>query len=417
MASRQVGTVVNATSRPLVGLCVVDFTHILAGPFCTQLLADAGARVIKVEPPGGEWARRRGPKRTGQDGRELSSYYAAVNRGKLSITLDLKSVAGLEVARRLVAMSDVVIENFSPGTLARLGLDFTELRKRDPRLITTSISLFGGLQTAGDLASRGGLAVVAEAESSIMSMHRDSTGRPITVRYGLGDMVSGMAAYGAIASALYERTSTGLGQHIEIAMVKALVAINSISITGEQIMSEENGEAHEQRTAGMGLFEAADGFVTIGVNSDSLFARLATAMGRPDMLDNPEYATYKQRDTRVDEVNEIISRWTSSMTVDEIIEILSPTGVPCGRVNTPRDILDGDLSMRLNLLVDVDDGLGGTIRSPSNPLGFGDSNALSIPQAGQDTEQLIQQAYPEEPSAYERLQAEGAFGGVPEPTK
>ena len=400
----------SATSRPLLGVRVVDFTHILAGPFCTQLLSDAGARVIKVEPPGGEWARRRGPKRSGRDGRELSSYYAAVNRGKLSITLDLKSAAGLEVALRMIARSDVVIENFSPGTLSRLGLDFAELRVSDPRLITTSISLFGGFHTAGDLASRGGLAVVAEAESSIMSMHRDSNGRPITVRYGLGDMVSGLAAYGAIASALYQRTDTGVGQHIEIAMVNALLAINAISITGEQIMAEGLGEAHEQRTAGMGLFQAADGFVTIGVNSDSLFARFAEAMGRPELLDDPAYAEYKQRDTRVDEVNEIISRWTSSLTVNEIIEILSPTGVPCGRVNTPQDILDGDLSKRLHLLVDVKDGLGGTIKSPSNPLGFGAGSSSAIPQAGQDTQLLVSEVFPDDPNAYERLREEGAFG-------
>lgn len=397
-------------SLPLSGIKVLDFTHILAGPFCTQLLADAGARVVKVEPPGGEWARRRGPKRIGSDGRELSSYYAAVNRGKRSVVLDLKNAAGLTIARRLAAESDVVIENFSPGTLGRLGLDFTDLRTADPKLITVSINLFGADESAGELASRGGLAVVAEAESSIMSMHRDSEGRPITVRYGLGDMVSGLAAFGATSAALYARALTGMGQHIEIPMVRSLLAVNAISITGEQIVSEGQVEAHEQRTAGMGLFEAKDGYVTIGVNSDSLFARLVKAMGRSDLLTDPEFANYRQRDAHVDEFNAIVSNWTSRLTVDEIITALSPTGVPCGRVNTPGDVLAAGWVSDLNLLVSVDDGIGGTIRSPTNPFGFGPSHG-PIPQAGQHTREIVKQLFPEDADAYEQLSALGAFGG------
>lgn len=394
---------------PLDGITVLDFTHILAGPFCTQLLADAGAHVVKIEPPGGEWARKRGPKRVAADGREISSYYAAVNRGKRSVVLDLKNAAGLEVARRLASTSDVVIENFSPGTLSRLGLDFAELRRHHPELITVSINLFGADASAGELTSRGGLAVVAEAESSIMSMHRDSEGRPITVRYGLGDMVSGLAAFGAISSALYARTFSGQGQHLEIPMVRSLLAINAISITGEQIVSEGAVEIHEQRTAGMGLFEAKDGFVTIGVNSDSLFARLVGAMGRNDLLNDPTFATYQERDAHVDEFNSIVSTWTSTLTVDQIIDILTPTGVPCGHVNTPGDILTADWVRSLGLLENIDDGTGATIRSPSNPFGFGGPYG-AIPQFGEHTNEVVREAFPEDPRAYERLAALGAFG-------
>ncbi len=398
-----------SASLPLAGINVLDFTHILAGPFCTQLLADAGARVVKVEPPGGEWARRRGPKRVGSDGRELSSYYAAVNRGKLGIVVDLKNEAGLSVAARLAAAADVVVENFSPGTLSRLGLDFAQLRSQNPTLITVSINLFGADDSAGDLTARGGLAVVAEAESSIMSMHRDSEGRPITVRYGLGDMVSGLAAFGAISSALYARELTGLGRHLEISMVRSLLSINAISVTGEQIVSEGGVEQHEQRTAGMGLFEAQDGFVTIGINSDSLFARLVEAMGRPDLLSDPTFASYRERDTHVDEFNAIVSNWTSALTVDQIIATLTPTGVPCGRVNTPADILTADWVRRLDLLAAIDDGIGGAIRSPTNPLGFGDSYG-PLCQPGQHTKVIVEEAFREEPGAYERLASLGAFG-------
>src|ERR1700761_6587415 len=147
---------------PLDGVRVVDFTHILAGPFCTQFMADAGATVVKVEPPGGEYARIRGPRRVGPDGTELSSYNAAINRGKRSIALDLKNPRGLEIALRLTDSADVIVENFAPGALARRGLNLRELRARNPKLITASISLYGGLESAGSLATRGGLAIVAE---------------------------------------------------------------------------------------------------------------------------------------------------------------------------------------------------------------------------------------------------------------
>ena len=254
------------TSGPLAGIRVIDFTHTLAGPFCTQLLADAGATVTKVEPPGGEWARRRGPKRAGADGRQISSYFAAVNRGKRDITLDLKTSSGQGFARALVAEADVLVENFSPGTMERLGLGLGELRERNERLITASISLFGGRETAGDLAERGGLAIVGEAESSLMSQHRDREGRPITTPYGLGDMASGLAAYGAIASALVERGRTGTGQHLDISMVRVLLSFNAISITGEQISPAGDLESPGSSPAGMGIFPASDGYVALGVN-------------------------------------------------------------------------------------------------------------------------------------------------------
>ena len=277
------------SNGPLSGIRVVDFTHILAGPFCTQLLADAGASVIKIEPPGGEWSRQRGPQRIGSNGEVVSSYFAGVNRGKRGITLDLKNPAGLELARSLISTADVIVENFSPGTMEKLGLGLSALREEHPRLVTASISLFGGLEAAGPLAERGGLAIVAEAESSLMSQHRSKDGRPITTPYGLGDMASGLAAYSAIVTALYERESTGIGRHVDIAMIRVLLSFNAISITAEQITSQGRTGSKPRATAAMGIFEASNGYVTIGVNSDSLFQRLAVAMGKPELADDPRY--------------------------------------------------------------------------------------------------------------------------------
>jgi crotonobetainyl-CoA:carnitine CoA-transferase CaiB-like acyl-CoA transferase len=396
------------SSGPLNGIRVVDFTHILAGPFCTQLLADAGASVIKIEPPGGEWSRQRGPQRVGSNGEVVSSYFAGVNRGKRGITLDLKNAAGLELARTLIATADVVVENFSPGTMEKLGLGLNALREEHPRLITASISLFGGFETAGPLAGRGGLAIVAEAESSLMSQHRSKDGRPISTPYGLGDMASGLAAYSAIVTALFERESTSTGRHIDIAMIRVLLSLNAISITADQITSDGGVGSKPRATAAMGIFEASNGYVTIGVNSDSLFQRLATAMGRPELADDPRYAGHASRDERVDEVNEIVTDWTRSHTIEEVIDAISPTGVPCGRVNTPADILRNETSSQLGLFEDLDDGIGTHIRTPANPFGFNYAKP-TLPTLGDSNEWVTEDVLGSS-EEFERLANLGAFG-------
>ncbi|MCU1658496.1 MAG: CoA transferase, partial [Pseudonocardiales bacterium] len=301
------------TTGPLDGVRVVDFTHILAGPFCTQFMADAGATIVKVEPPGGEYARIRGPRRVGPDGTELSSYNAAINRGKRSIALDLKNPRGLEIALRLTDSADVVVENFAPGALARLGLNLRELRAGNPRLITASISLYGGIESAGSLATRGGLAIVAEGESSVTGMTRDKFGTPLMLGLPLGDMATGMASYAAITTALFARERTGLGQHLDLSMVRTLFALNACAVTGAQIA---NANRFDLRTAGYGIFPVSDGYISIGVNNDSLFERLCGAMNRADLATDPRYAYYKDRDLNADEVDAIIAEWTASLTGD-----------------------------------------------------------------------------------------------------
>jgi crotonobetainyl-CoA:carnitine CoA-transferase CaiB-like acyl-CoA transferase len=339
----------------------------------------------------------------------VSSYFAAVNRGKRDVILDLKSEAGVDLARHMISTTDVVVENFSPGTMERLGLGLAALRSQLPRLITASISLFGGKEAAGELAERGGLAVVAEAESSLMSQHRGRDGRPITTPYGLGDMASGLAAYAAVTSALFERERTGKGQHLDIAMIRVLLAFNAISITAEQITADANADLPASATAAMGIFPAVDGYVAIGVNSDSLFARLARAMGRSDLTENPLYALHTTRDVRVDEINAIVDEWTRARSVDQVVAILSPTGVPCGRVNTPRDILESRTAQQLSLFETVADGLGGELQSPANPFGF-PQRPSRLPSAGEDNLAVVRVAFPQDEHAYQRYREQGAFG-------
>jgi CoA:oxalate CoA-transferase len=396
---------------PLAGYVVMDFTHTLAGPFCTQMLADAGATVIKVEPPGGEYSRIRGPKRTDDHGNSLSSYCACANRNKRSICIDLKNPEGLRIAKRFIAQADVLVENFAPGAFDRLGLGLAELRRDRPELVTCSISLFGGFDTAGENARRGGLAIVAEAESSVGGMQRDKDGSPVRLGFPLGDMGSGLAAYGAIVTALLARERTGLGRHIDISMVKTLLSFNSIAITGEQILFGGPIELHELRTAGFAIFPAADGFVAVAVNTDSLFNRLAAAIGASWMTTDPRFAHYVERDQHVDEVNELITNWTSSRTANDVVAAITPVGVPCGVVASPRDILDSNLIAELGFLEAVRDGMGGTIQVPANCIGYAQPDP-AIPLLHEHGAELMAERIGVRGEEYDRLLKAGAFGSV-----
>jgi len=391
---------------PLTGYVVVDFSQILAGPYCTQLLAEAGATVLKVEPPGGEFGRVRGHKRRNNAGGVLSSYSAAVNRNKRSICLDLKTPAGRDIALLLTEQADVAIENFAPGVLARLGIDFVELRRQRPELVTCSISLFGGFERAGELANRKGLAIVAEAESSFASMQRYPDGTPVKLGIALGDMASATVAYGAIVTALLGRNRGGVGRHLDISMVKVLLALNSTAITGEQM------ESHALKTAGYGIFPAADGYVAIGINSDNLFGRIARLMDKEWMLTDPRYAHYVERDQRLTEVNAIVTEWTSARMMDDVVAALTSVGVPGGAVNTPADILESSIIHRLGFLCDVEDGLGGTVRVPSNPFQFTPSDASRISAPGEHTEEILSEFLQWNAEAVAAARRFGAFGAA-----
>lgn len=394
---------------PLAGVRVVDFTHVIAGPYCTMLLADAGAEVIKIEPPGGEYARVRGPRRTRPDGESVSAYGAAVSRGKKDVLLDLKNEYGRDIAEKLILNSDVVVENFSPGTIDRLGLGFSGLRDKRPTLITASISLWGSPETAGALAHRGGLSLVAESEGSLGYMVRDSQGRPVLLRVAIADLTSGLAAYGAIVTALLERQRSGVGQHLEIPMVRTMISFNSVNIAGAQM---PRGEVDEGLPAGLGIFPARDGYVAIGVNTDKMWRRLAEGMGDSSLAEDGRFATYAERDRRVQEVNHLVSEWTQRHDADEIVELLAPTGLPCGRLNSPGDVL-GDPKWRdLGWLWTIDDGLGGSVQLPANPIGprFGGG---FLPRLGQHTQEVVQRILEIDDAELARLSIEGAFGSSP----
>jgi crotonobetainyl-CoA:carnitine CoA-transferase CaiB-like acyl-CoA transferase len=393
-----------ALTAPLAGLRVVDFTHLVAGPFCTMLLSDAGASVFKIEPPWGDSSRFRGARRDGADGRHVSGYVVATNRGKQSVVLDLKSGAGKQMALELIEGADVLIENFAPGVLDRLGLGTTEMRARFPRLITASISLFGAMED-DSIPERSGLAIVAEAESGLAERAKDEHGTPVPFGFPLGDIASGLTAYSGILTALIARGVTGVGRHVDVSMVRTLFAFNATAVAGYALA----GDAERSiTTAPYGYFPCADGFVAVAVNVDPLWVRFCGAIGRPELADDPRYSHYTARDPRVAEVEEIVVSWTRERNKAEIVETLAGAGVPCGAVNTIGDITAHPLYRQAGLFTKVDDGMGGVAEVPHNPMGYERAGA-AIPQIGENTADVFRSLGYSAQDLADRLAA-GAFG-------
>jgi crotonobetainyl-CoA:carnitine CoA-transferase CaiB-like acyl-CoA transferase len=397
-----------SAQAPLGGILVLDFTHLVAGPFCTMLLADAGADVVKIEPPWGDHSRNRGPTR--QEGEvSVSSYLAAGNRGKRSLALNLKTEGGHAAAQELLERADIVIENFAPGVISRMGYDFDELRARRPEVITASISLFGGRAVEGRLAGRSGLAIVAESESGLANLCRDSLGTPIPFGFVLGDIASGLAAYGAIVTALLHRQATGIGRHVDIAMVHTLMAFNGIAIAGQSLGDDSD---RPLPTSPYGYFVARDGFVAIAVNVDPLWVKFTAAIGRPELASDPRYADHVDRDPRREEVTAIVEAWTRRRTCDEVVSTLSPLGVPCGRLTTPAELLASPDLRRLGFLKAIADGMGGSVDVVSNPLGY-DAGYPAIPGVGEQTAEILRSTLGLSSAQIAAMLADGQAGADP----
>jgi crotonobetainyl-CoA:carnitine CoA-transferase CaiB-like acyl-CoA transferase len=391
---------------PLAGIKVVDLTQILAGPFCTQLMADAGADVIKVEPPGGDLSRVRGSWRARPDGSQsISGFSAVVNRNKRSVVVDLKTPQGQEIVRRLAASADVLIENFAPGTVDRLGLNLSALRASNSRLITVSINLWG-VPASDELAHRGGLALIAEAESGVMDQSRSDNDVPFvqSIRVPIADLASGISAYASITTAFLERLRTGIGRHIDVSLVRTMLTLNSVALVAAQM------PAAPWTTAAMGVFPTKDGLICIGVNSDRLWARLAKCMGRPELADDPQYRSYRERDVRAAEVNSLIAEWTSRHSSADLMKLMGPTGLPVGAVMSADDLLGAASADRLGWWADVPDGIGGSVRVPNGPLPWHRDHEAVTPLNADAGAVLGEMGI--DNGEFKRLAAEGVFGAL-----
>ncbi|MCC9194615.1 CoA transferase [Arthrobacter sp. zg-Y916] len=379
-----------AQQGPLAGVRVVEMGQLLAGPFCGQLLGDLGADVVKIEDPA-----RGDPLR--QWGRQLpegiSLWWSVVGRNKRSVTLNLRDPEGQELAKRLIAQADVVIENFRPGTMERWGLGFEELRRENPRLVMVRVSGFG---QDGPYAQRAGYGAIGEAMGGLRYVVGDPSTPPSRVGISIGDTLAAMfAAIGALA-ALQERQSSGQGQVVDSAIYEAVLGVMESLVPEWQVTGyqRERTGAVLPNVAPSNVYPTQDGqWLLIAANQDTVFARLAKAMDSPGLADDPRYATHGARGERQQELDDLIAGFTSGLDADELEKLLQEHGVPSGKIFRPADMFTDPQFAARKSITEVDhptlgpvsmqnvfprlSRTGGSIRWPGPELGAHTAEVLA----------------------------------------
>lgn len=403
------------TPPPLKGIKVIELTHLIAGPYCGQLLAEEGAQVIKIEPPSGELARSRAPLREDAQGHTVSAHYGALNRGKQSIALDLKNPEGMNVMHGLLESADVLITNMRAAALERLGIHPETLQKRYPRLVIACISGFG-MEDAGEYADRAGLALVAEAMTGATGLTRDHAGNPVWCGFALGDILAGMTAHAAILLALRNQERYGIGRILDLGLIECTLPMVSVALARVQIADASLSAfagSNDFHGVPYGAFPASDGFINIGVNRDDFWRRLCVAMGRPELGTDERYATYVERAKRQDEVIAITETFTRAHTRAEITKKLNEADVPVAGVLSMSEVLNDAYLRQRGALQEVEDGLGGTLRLPADPSRFRTAQGvLSLPRLGEHRVAVLEKELGLPPAEIARLEAAGAFGAA-----
>lgn len=351
-------------TRPLSGVRVLDFSRVLSGPYCTALLGDLGAEIIKVEPPGGDDYRHIGPFIQGE-----SASFLAVNRGKRSIALDLGQEGDRAIALALADRADVVVENFRPGVADRLGIGWEALSARNPRLVYASISGFG---QSGPLAARPAYDVILQAMTGIMSVTGEPDGPPVLVGEAIADISTGLFASWAVLAALVERGRTGQGRRIDMAMFDAMVALQPILIARHLATGQaprRMGHRHAF-SAPFGTFEASDGPFMLAVLNNRLFARLAGHIGAPELAEDPRFAEDADRFSNEAALRAAIEGWARGMTAAEAVASLVAAGLPAAEVQDIAQVAASPQVAARGLLQEVEHPKLGRIRVPQQPAQF-----------------------------------------------
>jgi crotonobetainyl-CoA:carnitine CoA-transferase CaiB-like acyl-CoA transferase len=372
---------------PLEGLKVIDLTRVLAGPFCTMMLGDMGAEVLKIEEPvHGDDTRGWAPFVDG-----WSSYFLGVNRGKKSVALDLKTIGGAEALRALLETADVLIENFRPGSLASLGFGPADVLAEHPRVVYCSISGYG---QNGPRAPLPGYDVVIQGEAGLMDVTGFPDGEPTRVGIAITDYLAGHYAMQGILLALLERERSGLGQHVDIALFDSMLSVMHLPVgillaTGAS--PGRRGNDHPS-IAPYETLHAQDGRIIVAVANPRLWRQFLDAIGRPDLAEDPRFRTNTDRLEHRAELKEELERIFASMRVHDLIAKLEARQVPCGRVRTIGDaIADPQVAARDMMLVQAHDALG-EVRMLGNPVKLSRTPAepkRPAPALGEHTREVL----------------------------
>lgn len=373
----------------LEGVRILDFSQYLSGPSCTRLLVELGADVIKVElAPDGDPTRGAEPRRNGRSG-----VWAQQNRGKRSLCIDIRNPAGLELIKRLVAEVDVVVENYTPGVMARRGLGYDDLAAINPRIVLASISGFG--QT-GPLRDQTCFDFIAQAYSGIMHMTGEADGPPTFVGLGMGDGNAGVHAFAAIGFALFRRDRTGRGTHIDISMLDALFHMHEYAVVASALsdgaIEPHRQGGHYQPRSPAGRFRGPKGWIVL-LCTDRQLDGLWAAMGQPHLADDPRFSTPAARLENRDALTAAIESWMATFaTDDEVLAVLVAHRVPAGPVLSPVEAAAHPHFVERGMVRTLHDPIAGTLQTPGNPIRYSDSPPapdLMAPTLGQHNRDVL----------------------------
>ena len=392
----------NPTS-PLAGIRVLDFSIMLAGPYCARLLADVGADVIKIEPPEGDDMRLRTPLRDGN-----STYFGQLNAGKRSLALDLKSAEAIKLVHQLVAETDVVVENFRPGVMDRLGLGYEALRQINPRLIFCSISGYG--QT-GPAAERAAYAMIVHAESGFdrsLARYAGDRDRPATGAIFVADILGGIFGFSAIQTALVQRQRTGVGQRIDVALMDCMLNLLVYELQEAQF------PIHSPRPT-YGPVRTLDGDILIAPITPRNFAALCEVTGQPELRDDPRFKTVPARGANWTAMMQVIEQWTARHTVEQCMSALEKAGVPSAVYRDPGAALSDPHLLQRGSFATIADQAGEFtgVNAPWKMSGADTTMKRDIPGVGAHRDEVLSQALGLSSETIAGLAKAGAFGQKP----
>jgi CoA:oxalate CoA-transferase len=369
----------NATGS-LHGLRVLDFSTTIAGPHCTRMLADVGAEVIKIEAADGETMRIRPPVRNG-----CSSVFGQLNAGKKSIVLDLKSPEAIEVVRRLVKDVDILVENFRPGVMRRLKLDYASLQPLNPRLVYCSISGYGQTGPSAELPAYAPVIHAASGYDRAHLAYQPGRNRPDYCGIYHADILTGVYAFGAVTTALYQRQLSGKGQHIDVSMLESM-----LSLTPNEVQNAQFEVAPPSRPM-FGPVETADGYVMVAIASEKTFQGLVRAAGRPEWIGDSRFAKYADRRRHWDVLMDGVEVWSRTVTTEKCLAELGEYGVPCSAYRTVAEAMADPQIAHRGALTEVEDD-GGAFQVLNQPFRMSGASVAAgkrAPALGEHTSALL----------------------------
>jgi crotonobetainyl-CoA:carnitine CoA-transferase CaiB-like acyl-CoA transferase len=366
----------------LAKLRVLDFSTTIAGPHCARMLADMGAEVIKVETAGGETMRTRPPVRNG-----CSTAFGQLNVGKKSLVLDLKSAEGAEVIRRLVADADILVENFRPGVMQRLKLDYKSLGALNPRLIYCSISGYGQTGPSSELPAYAPVIHAASGYDMAHLAYQPGRDRPDYCGIYHADVLTGVYAFGAISSALYQRTITGRGQHIDVSMLESMLTLTLNEVQWSQF------EVKQPPRPMFGPIETKDGYVMLAIASEKTFQGLMKVIGRPEWVTDSRFAAYADRRSNWGQMMDGVEAWSRMVTTEQCLDALNKEGVPSSSYRTVDEALRDPQLAHRGALAEVADG-GGTFKVLNMPFRMSGAKVAAgsrMAMLGEDSRALLKE--------------------------